>query len=133
MKTNVNVFILPRYSGMDAVTMVIELKSKTILIWTSYLAYDYGLSPPQEPIGRLVADAQLRGIPVIIRTDPKSHYTIWRSFGINERCVRLLDFIISNKLVIANRGNTYIYMIIHGSYIYTFNIDMVESSRREKI
>ena len=48
---------------------------------------------------------RMRVVAVIIGADANSHHTMWGSSGTNERGKCLLDFIISNNLVIANRGN----------------------------
>ena len=52
--------------------MVSEMNSMTLLFASSYLVHDHGLSPPQVLIGRLVVNARLRGVPVIIGADVNS-------------------------------------------------------------
>ena len=50
VKTSINALLLHMFSDKDTVTMVVEINSMTLWITSSYLAHDYGLSPPQEPL-----------------------------------------------------------------------------------
>ena len=63
----------------------------------------YPLSPPQEPIVRLVSDGRIRGVPVIIEANAYRYHNMWSSSGTNECSECLFDFIISSNLAITNR------------------------------
>ena len=84
-KTNINAFVLPRYSDNDTLTMVIKLTLARL---------GYRLSFPHETIGQMIADARLCEIPVTIGNDAaNSHDTMSDNSGTNEHGKCLFDFL----------------------------------------
>ena len=47
VKNNINSLLVHRFSDKDTVTMVVEVRSVSFWITSSYLAPEYGLAPPQ--------------------------------------------------------------------------------------
>ena len=103
---NINTIMLNQFSDQDTVAIQIQDRSRTIIIASIYMPYDSIQPPPPELMRRLVSYCESRRWGLIIGTDANSHNSIWGSTDTNSRGEDLLEYILTTKLSICNRGNT---------------------------
>jgi hypothetical protein len=66
--------------------------------------------PPQEEVRKLVAYTSNKGLELLLTCDADCCHEVWGSADINVRVESRLDFIMSSKLCILNRGRELTFM-----------------------
>lgn len=79
--------------------------SKSLIIGSAYLPYDQPGQPPTLEVKELVNFCEEKKTQLVLCCDSNAHHTVWGSTDNNRRGESLLEFIVSNKLEVANRGN----------------------------
>ncbi|XP_072380731.1 uncharacterized protein [Diabrotica undecimpunctata] len=77
---------------------------KKLVVCSAYFPGDETLCPPSI-ISDIVAYCLEKGLQLIIGCDANAHHTVWGSTNINARGEYILNFILSEGLVISNIGN----------------------------
>ena len=94
---------LGQFSNLDTTTIRISLGNKSIILCSSYM--DITFSLPDPTLSALCQYCNINKVPLIIGTDSNSRHTLWRDKLTNMRGRKLLDFISTHSLNIANKGN----------------------------
>ena len=103
----VAVFLRPNHSNPHPNT------SKPIVIASVYLPIDKP-NIPDSILENLVTHCKTNNLPFLAGCDSNAHNIIWGSKDTNRRGERLLDFLLSNDLEIANQGNEPTFMSKRG-------------------
>ncbi|XP_072401064.1 uncharacterized protein [Diabrotica undecimpunctata] len=100
--------LIPVLCTDDIVTAVLtittEVGEKKLVVCSAYFPGDEALCPPSI-ISDIVAYCLGKGLQLIIGCDANAHHTVWGSTNINARGESILNFILSEGLVISNIGN----------------------------
>lgn len=110
-KNNLNILFETNYSTKDlAVILCTDRKDrrKSILIASSYMAYEEVVPPPE--VVCLVNEACRRKAALIIGADTNAHHQLWGCRDTNKRGEFLLNFIHTSRLLIANEGSEPTYV-----------------------
>ena len=105
IKKTFHYLTLHRYCDGDTVTICANLPRGTFWFSSSYMAHDHADPPPSDLTRQMVKDAHTQNIAVIVGADANSHHEIWGSTDTNQRGESLMNFLLDNKLSIANLGN----------------------------
>lgn len=107
-KNGINILPLAQFCHRDITTVKLNYMDgnvmRVIVIASVYLPYDEP-SPPTMEMDQLTQYCAANNHQLIIGCDANSHHTAWGSSDINARGEYLLDYIITNRLEIANRGS----------------------------
>lgn len=106
---DLNSCLIPQLSDRDQVAVYLNLGPKNrfpkIVVASVYLPYDSGADPPGQLFEKLVDYCSRRQLPLIIGSDANSQNTVWGSTKTNSRGAKLLEYLYSTNLKIANVGN----------------------------
>ena len=101
---------LPCLTTADAVAVEVKLKVhsgvSTFVFCSAYLPYDANCLPPTQDLVSVVEYAKNNSYPMVIGCDANSHHICWGSTNSNRRGIALLEYLLTEELLIANRGNT---------------------------
>jgi ribonuclease HI len=106
---NINAVLLPKFSSRDLTTIKIKHNDgngyKEIICCSVYLPYDSDTPPPTRELSEVINYANSSSTPIILGCDANSHNELWGSTNTNNRGTALMEYILSENLIILNRGS----------------------------
>ena len=75
---------------------------QALVVASVYLPID--TAPPTKELEQLVSHCESNNLPLVIACDSNSHYTAWGSSECNAQGIRLLEYLATTGLEIANIG-----------------------------
>ena len=101
-----NALDLPQFGTRDVTAVRIDYKKadrmQALVVASIYLPID--TAPPTKELEQLVSHCESKGLPLVIACDSNSHHTAWGSSECNARGIRLLEYLDTTGLEIANIG-----------------------------
>lgn len=105
---DLDLVMLPHFCDGDLTVVLLnsqtEGTSPKIILCSGYFPYD-GNNIPGTTFEALVAYAEMNEYSIIAGCDANAHHTLWGSTDINDRGVKLLEYIGTTNLFLVNRGN----------------------------
>ncbi|KAI5710850.1 hypothetical protein M8J75_011960 [Diaphorina citri] len=106
-KHNSSYLLLQEYCSRDLVAVKFKSNNhgeiQEFIIGSAYFPHDKP-SPTLE-VQRLVLYARENNYHLVLGCDANSHHIIWNSTNTNQRGEELLDFVVSNNLLLPDQGN----------------------------
>ena len=98
-----NALDLPQFGTKDVTAVRIDYKEdrmRALVVASVYLTID--TAPPTKELKQLVSHCESKGLSLVITCDSNSQYTAWGSSEYNARGIRLLEYLATTGLEIAN-------------------------------
>ena len=99
---------LPQFTNQDMVAIKIKFSHLTVkrfsVIASVYLPFEKS-DPVSDSLKQLADFCSTHKMPLFVGCDSNSHNTVWGSTNTNDRGVKLLDFLVANRLDVLNSGN----------------------------
>ena len=81
-----------------------------VVIGSIYMPYDSDDLPPSTEVVNILQFAKTRNMELLLGCDANSHHTGWGSTNTNQRGENLHNFIMTNELILFNRGSEPTFM-----------------------
>ena len=103
-------FILHQFTDRDHTTVSIRIDNQNIIFCSAYFPFDSPDPPPSKLMVELVKYVRSQKLKLICGADSNAHNQVWGSSNDNHRGEALLDFILSNNLILLNQGTRPTFM-----------------------
>ena len=110
LSKHINSQPLPQFTVQDMASVLIKTTNPinadqhiSIVIASLYLPIEEQ-APPGPALFNLIAYCKNHNLPYVIGCDSNAHHTVWGSRDTNRRGEKLLEFMLSNDVEIANKG-----------------------------
>lgn len=102
------VTLLPQFCDGDTTSILLNTGktglNEDIVFCSAYLPYDGRDSTPGKMVSDLTDFCNENGLSLIIGSDTNAHHTLWGSSNINNRGIKLAEFLAGTNLEIQNIG-----------------------------
>ena len=100
---------VPQHCTRDLCTAKVTYKlvgggNRSIMVSAAYFPYEAAACPPEELVA-LIRGCEANGTSLIVGCDANAHHTTWGSSDCNSRGVKLLEFLVSTRMDIVNKGS----------------------------
>lgn len=106
---NSRFLVLQEFCKKDLVAVKLKYDTEQgkheVIICSAYFPGETHRPPPTEEVQQLIQYAHEENIQLILGCDANAHHVVWNSTNTNERGEHLLDYMVSNNLILLNQGN----------------------------
>ena len=118
---NITITLLPQFCDGDTTTVMFNTGNANLnedfVFCSAYLPYDGRDSTPGKVVSDLTQFCSDSGLPLIIGSDTNAHHTLWGSSNINDRGLKLAEFLANTNLEIINKGTEPTFVTVSRSEV----------------